>query len=47
MIGMTANRSIGTTRGKSKVNGLRKPKESGNKLNGPIWQEWQPTGPWT
>ena len=38
MVGMIANRPIGTTRGKSKVNGLKKPKERGNKPNGPTWQ---------
>ena len=44
MIGMTAKRPIGITRGKSKVNGLGKPKERGNKPNGLTWQKLQPTG---
>jgi len=34
MAGMTANRPIGTTRGKSKVNRPWKPKEKGNYPNG-------------
>jgi len=39
MVGITTNRPIGTTKGKSKVNGTRKLKERGNKPNGPTWQE--------
>ena len=30
---------------KSKVNGPRKPKERGNKPEGPTWHEWQPIDP--
>ena len=39
MAGMIDSKPIGTTRGKIKVNGPQKPKESGKKLNGPTWQE--------
>ena len=39
MARITTNRPIGTTRSKSKVNGLGKLKERGNKPNGPTWQE--------
>ena len=39
MARMTTNRSIGTIRGKDKVNGLRKPKKIGNKSNEPTWQK--------
>ena len=41
---MTAGQPIGTTRGKSKVSGLRKPKEIGNKPKRLVWQEWQLAG---
>ena len=37
MAGMTTNRLIGMTRGKSKANGLGKPKERGNKPNVSTW----------
>ena len=39
MAGMTTSRPMGTTRGKSKANGLWKPKKRGNKPNEPTWQE--------
>ena len=35
MVEMTTNKPMGTTRGKSKVNGLRKPKKRYEKPNGP------------
>ena len=35
---MTAGKPMGTIRGKSKVNGSRKPKGRVNKSNGPTWQ---------
>ena len=34
MAGIIASKSIGTTRGKNKVNGPGKPKERGNKISG-------------
>ena len=39
MAGMTASRLMATTRGKSKANGLWKPKKRGNKSNESAWQE--------
>ena len=39
MAEMTANRPIGTIRGKSKAIRSGKPKKRGNKLNEPTWQE--------
>ena len=39
MVRMTPNGLIGTTKGKSKVNGSWKPKKRGKKSNGPTWQE--------
>ena len=38
MTGMTYNRFMGLTRGKSKVNGPQEPKGKGNKPNGLTWQ---------
>ena len=39
MVRITANRPMGTIRGKSKVNGPWKPKKRGNKSNAPTWQK--------
>ena len=39
MVGMTASRLVEGIRGKNKVNGLRKPKERGNKPNRPVGQD--------
>ena len=41
MTGMTYNRFMGLTRGKSKVNGPQEPKGKGNKSNGPTWQAYR------
>ena len=42
MIGIIANRPMGRIRGKYEVNRPGKPKERGNRPNGPTW----PVGPW-
>jgi len=39
MARITTNKPIGITRGKSKVNRPRKPKERDNYPNGSTWQE--------